>query len=226
MTLGRIGFRPVKCVKCSFRFFRWSLKWLSQRNKTSPKVARGARERPSRWSFSLRRSFSWLGALPTVLGSIVLLAAACTAGVMLYDNSPAIVVSDHRTDPLNSPPTIDTTGLQISIAFADMEGANRGFLMSGDPVYRDAFLDSRNQFSAGYKLLLKEFQGDAEKTDQLHRIKSKLDVWFKLYNPLIQERRRNPGAKPNPTELHDCRLAYAEIRRDLANLPGGASARS
>lgn len=201
-----LGFRPVKCPKCSYPFFKWSLFPLEN----------GAAKRSDERPYEAREPFE----LPHIRGAailknlviVVLLLALCYSWL-----TPGGHAAKQPVIPTANPLPLDLVE-KASRSFLAMECANRGFLLTGDQSYRDSFNLERDRFSDSYKTMLARSKSDPGRQEDLHNIKDKFTRWFRLYNPMIQHRRDEPEYKPNKDALLKCRLLHEEIMGDLANL--------
>jgi CHASE3 domain sensor protein len=70
-----------------------------------------------------------------------------------------------------------------------MEGANNGFLLTGESDFRLPFVRQRDIVSFNYKELVAFTSGDSVQQERLKNFKAKLTRWFALYNPIIVRRR-------------------------------------
>jgi len=115
---------------------------------------------------------------------------------------------------------------RIEQALYRMEGANNGFLLTGDNNFRSSFTAQRNILSANYQEVLIFTADDSLQQGRLKKFKAKLTQWFALYNPIIIRRRTTQATTSDEVglsskqreELRQCKQLFEEMLSSLEEI--------
>ena len=108
---------------------------------------------------------------------------------------------------------------RIEQSLDQMEGANNGFLLTGNDDFRANFTIYRDTLSDNYQQIADQVTNNPVQSDHLNVFKARLTEWFALYNPMIISR-RNAGQNGQPTanrlrkeqdNLNKARLLFNEM---------------